>query len=61
MANITAKELTALEDQIASEQNLVKKCKAMADLCNDTVIRQTLENAAITHQQHVDSLVTFLR
>ena len=36
MANLTSKELTALEDQINSEQTLVKKYQAMASLCTDT-------------------------
>jgi hypothetical protein len=36
MANLTSKELGALEDQIGQEQTLVKMYEAMACLCNDT-------------------------
>ena len=61
MANLTSKELTALEDQLGSEQNLVKKYQAMACLCNDSTIRQDLETMATKHQQHVNALIRFLQ
>ncbi len=61
MANLTSKELTALEDQIGSEQNLVKKYEAMACLCNDTKIQQDLNNFANKHRAHYNTLVSFLQ
>ena len=61
MANLTSKELTALEDQIGYEQTLVKKYEAMACLCNDTKIQQDLTGYANKHRQHYNSLVTFLQ
>ena len=61
MANLTSKELMALEDQIGSEQNLVKKYEAMACLCNDTKIQQDLNNFANKHRAHYNTLVTFLQ
>lgn len=61
MPNLTSKELTALEDTLGSEQNLVKKYQAMASVCTDPAIRQNLENAAQKHQEHVNSLSAFLQ
>ena len=61
MANLTAKELTALEDQIGHEETLVKKYEAMAYLCNDTKIQQDLTNFAKKHRAHYNTLVTFLQ
>ncbi|NMA36744.1 MAG: spore coat protein [Papillibacter sp.] len=61
MANLTSKELTALEDQLSQEQVLVKKYKAMACLCNDNQIRSNLDCIADKHQQHFDTLMTFLQ
>jgi hypothetical protein len=61
MANLTSKELMALEDQIGSEQNLVKKYEAMACLCNDTKIQQDLNNFANKHRAHYNTLVSFLQ
>lgn len=61
MANLTAKELTALEDQLSYEQTLVKQYQAMACLCNDTQIQQDFNNIAQKHQQHYNTLVTFLQ
>jgi len=61
MANLTSKELSALEDQIGSEQNMVKKYQAMACLCNDTKRQQELNNMATKHQQHYNTLITFLQ
>jgi len=61
MPSLTCKELTALEDTLGSEQNLVKKFEALASLCNDSKIRQDLEGMAQMHQQHVNQLVKFLQ
>lgn len=61
MANLTAKELTALEDQISYEQTLVKKYEAMACLCNDTKIQQEFNDFANKHRAHYNSLVSFLQ
>ena len=61
MANLTAKELTALEDQIGIEQTMVKKANAMASMCTNPQIQQQLRDAAQKHQQHADTLMTFLQ
>jgi ferritin len=61
LANLTATELSALEDQMSQEQTLVKKYQAMANLCNDTQIQQCLNDCANKHQQHFNSLMTFLQ
>jgi len=61
MANLTSKELSALEDQIGYEQTLVKKYEAMACLCSDTKIQQDLNNFANKHRQHYNMLVNFLQ
>ena len=61
MTNLTSKELSALEDQIGYEQTLVKKYQAMACLCNDNAIRQDLNSYAQKHQQHFNSLISFLQ
>ena len=46
MANLTSKELTALEDQIGCEATLVKKYEAMACLCPDEKVRRDLQPIA---------------
>ena len=61
MMNLTAKELSALEDQISWEQTLVKKYQAMACLCGDTAIQQELNDCAQKHQQHFNTLISFLQ
>jgi len=61
MANLTSKELGALEDQIGQEQTLVKMYEAMACLCSDTTIRDELNGFANRHRQHYNTLVTFLQ
>ena len=60
MANLTTKELTALEDQIGCEETLVKKYEAMACLCTDPAIGQQLQTIAEKHRGHFNSLVRFL-
>lgn len=61
MANLTSKELTALDEQIGGEENLVKKYEALACLCNDTKIQQDLMNFANKHRAHYNTLVSFLQ
>ena len=60
-ANLTSKELTALEDQIGCEATLVKKYEALACLCNDENIRQDFHRFAQQHRAHYNTLVTFLQ
>ena len=61
MANLTAKELTALEDQLNSEQTLIRNYKVMASMCSDGQIKQNLTNYANAHQQHFNTLMDFLK
>jgi hypothetical protein len=61
LANLTSKELSAIEDQASQEQTLVKKYQAMSSMCTDTKIQQCLNDYAGKHQQHFNSLVSFLQ
>lgn len=61
MANLTEKELMALDEQLGAEENLVKKYEAMACLCSDVKIQQDLTNSAKKHRAHYNTLVSFLQ
>ncbi len=60
MANLTAKELSALEDQLNCEQMLIKKFKLFAQSATDPQIKTTCENMAARHKQHFDTLMGHL-
>lgn len=60
MANLTAKELTALEDQLNYEQMLVKKYKGYAQTATDPAIKNCCEQIANQHKQHFDTLMGHL-
>ncbi len=60
MANLTAKELSAIEDQLNCEQNLIKKYKAYAMAASDPQIKSTCEQIATQHKQHFDTLMGYL-
>lgn len=60
MANLTTKELSALEDQLGYEQVLIKKYRTMAEQCTDMNIKSSLQNISQKHQQHYDKLVSYL-
>ncbi len=60
MGNLTAKELSAIEDQLNSEQNLIKKYKAYAQAASDPQIKSTCEQIANQHKQHFDTLMGYL-
>ena len=61
MANLTSKELTALEEQINGEQMLVKKFESMAGMCNDAKLQQDLNSFAAKHRAHYNTLISFLQ
>ncbi len=61
MANLTSKELTALEEQLGTEQMLVKKFESMAGMCSDTKLQQDLTNFASKHRAHYNTLISFMQ
>ena len=61
MANITSKELTAIDEQLNYEQTLIKKFNAYANETKDTALRTKYQQMASRHQSHFNSLLTFLQ
>ncbi len=60
MSNITTKELTAIEDQLGTESNLVKKYRTFAQQCTDAQLKTKCTQIADKHQQHFNTLMTYL-
>ena len=60
MANLTSKELSALEDELGAEQLLIKKYKTYDMLSTDPQIKTQCEQIAGRHQNHFDRLLSFL-
>ncbi len=60
MANLTSKELSALEDQLNIEQMLVKKYKAYSQSATDPQIKSYCEQIADKHKLHFDTLMGHL-
>ena len=58
---LTAKELTAIEDQLNSEKLLVAKCRMYAELCSDPQLRQKCEAIAGKHKTHNEALYSMLQ
>jgi len=61
MASLTSKELTALEDQLSMEQNIISKYKMYSQTAIDSVIKDKCECIANKHQMHYDTLISQLR
>lgn len=60
MANLTAKELSFLEDQLDAEQNLVKKYQMYASQLTDPQLKTKCEQIASKHQTHFNKLYSQL-
>jgi hypothetical protein len=60
MANLTSKELTALEDQLGFERTCQAKYEACAAETQDTVLRDSFNRYANQHRQNFQTLLTFL-
>ena len=58
--SLTTKELGALDEQLGSEQLMVKRCVAAAESCTDPTIKQHFNAMAQRHQKHFDTLKKFL-
>ena len=61
MASLTSKELTALEDQLTIEQNVISKYKMYSQTAIDSDIKNKCECIANKHQQHYDTLISQLK
>ena len=57
---LTEKELTAIEDQLSKEKQLVTKIKAYSQMCTDSDLKKKCESIACKHQTHYDQLLSFL-
>lgn len=60
MTNLTAKELSAIKEQLGLEDNLIKKYNMYAQSTQDSVIKQTCEDIASRHQCHFNTLMGHL-
>lgn len=60
MPQITEKELSAIEDELSSEQTIISKMKAYSQMCSDQELKQKCDCIAKKHQAHFDQLMSFL-
>jgi len=61
MASLTSKELTALEDQLTMEQNIISKYKMYSKTAVDSVIKDKCDCIAQKHQKNYDTLISQLQ
>ena len=61
MAQITTKELGAIGDALAVEENLIGKYQYYASVTTDTALKNKFENMANRHQHHYDELYSHIR
>lgn len=60
MANLTTKELSAIEDSLKCEESLICKCKMYAEQAQDTELKNKFEEVAQKHMQHYNKLYSLL-
>ena len=56
MANISAKELSAISDLLTMEETVVAKYRAYACETTDQDLKNRYEQLAMRHQRHFDEL-----
>ena len=61
MAQLSEKELSALNDLLTDEELLTKKFKMLASLTEDPEIKQKYERIAEQHQGHFNTLFAYLQ
>lgn len=60
MANLTEKELSALNDLLSSEELEIKKFHMLSDAATDPVLKQKFCSIADMHQRHFNTLYQHL-
>lgn len=60
MANLTGKELSALEDQLNFEKVLCCKYQAAEQECTEQDLKACFQQYAAQHKQNYDCLLTYL-
>ncbi len=60
MNQLTTKELSAIEDQLYHEQNLISKFQSYADSSFDTQLKNRYNEAASKHQKHYNALYSLI-
>ncbi|MCL2096800.1 MAG: spore coat protein [Oscillospiraceae bacterium] len=61
MASLTSKELTAIEDQLTIEQNVISKYRMYSSGATDGEIKDKCNCIAQKHQRHYDTLISQLQ
>lgn len=61
MAQITEKELSAIEDMLTMEHNLVAKYQEYACKTQDPALKNKYEEMALRHQRHYDEIYCNLK
>ncbi len=61
MVNLTTKELSAIEDSLKCEENLICKCKMYAAQTQDQELKTKFEEVAGKHIQHYNKLYSLLK
>ena len=56
MALITEKELSAIEDMLSVEKNLIAKYQEFAEMTTDPALKTKYCEIALRHQRHYDEL-----
>ena len=60
MANLTTKELQAVEDQLSAEQLAISKNKMYAEASADAQLKSSFNSIAAKHQEHYNKLLGLL-
>ena len=61
MANLTSKELSALEDQLGFEKVLCCKYQAAVQECTEPELKTSFQQYAQQHKQNYDCLLNYLK
>lgn len=61
MAQLTAKELSAINELLAGEAHLVKKFQSLADSTSNTELKTKFTDISSKHQQHFNSIYEYLK
>ena len=61
MANLTEKELTALEDLLSAEELTIKKYNMLQSHTQEQQLRSKLQIMASIHQKHFNTLYNHLK
>ena len=61
MPELTCKELASIKEQLTSEKLLISKYNFYSEICKDEEVKEKCRDFAKRHQEHYETIFSYLK